>query len=115
MQPIHVKIPANSAANTSSTWVRFDQWNIGDIAAQINVTGTVNYTLQTTFDDPNDPVSPVDPANVLWTNSTDANVVNSTKDAVTKIDPAPIFARILLNSGTGSIDATFVQQGSTPK
>jgi hypothetical protein len=112
MQPITVTIPANSAAGATSQWVRFDHWSIGDVGLQVVVNGTVNYTLQTTFDDPNDPVSPVPANSVTWFDSTDTDVKNSTKNAVSQLVPTPVYARILLNSGNGSLRATFIQTGS---
>ena len=114
MQPIHVSIPNNSPPGTTTTWVRFDSWNIGEANVQVVVSGTVNYTLQTTFDDPNSIANPISPAFVTWFDSTDADVKNSTKNAVSQIFPVPVFARILLNSGNGTVDATFIQQGTTP-
>ena len=112
MQPITVTIPANSSAGATSQWVRLDSWNAGDASIQVVVNGTVNYTLQTTWDDPNDPVNPVPVANVTWFNSSDTDVLNSTKNAVSQLAPLPTFARILLNSGTGSVRATVVQTGN---
>jgi len=112
MQPIHISIPANSPAGTSSQWVRLDQWTVGDVNVQIIVNGTVNYTLQQTFDDPNDPVAPIDSANVVWFDSSDANVVNASTNQQAQVYPPPVFARILLNSGNGSLRATFVQTGN---
>jgi len=112
MQPIHVSIPANSAAGTTSPLVRLDPWSIGDCSVQVVVSGTVNYTLQITFDDPNDPVMPISEANIAWFNSTDTDVLNSTKNAISQVAPLPTFARILLNSGNGSLRATFIQTGN---
>jgi len=112
MQPIHVTIPANSAAGASTPLVRLDPWSIGDVSVQIVVTGTVNYTLQTTFDDPNDPTGPIMLAgNMVWFDAADPAVVKSTKNALAKVSPTPLFARILLNSGAGSLRATFIQTG----
>jgi hypothetical protein len=112
MRPITVSIPANSAALTTSAWVYFDQWTTGQAAVQVDVTGTVNYTIQTTFDDPNSPTNPVDAGSVTWLPCTNTDLVgaNASKNGV--IAPVPLFARVLLNSGAGSLTATFTQLGS---
>lgn len=99
-----------------SQWVRFDDWSPGStVGLQTDVTGTVNYTVQTTFDDPNSPTNPVQPAGVTWFSSGDTTVVGATASAQSSFSVLPIFARVLLNSGTGSVTATFVQVGNVSR
>lgn len=105
----NVSIGTNGVAG--SPWAMMDPWAYAPVAAQINVTGTVNYTLQQTLDDPNDPTNPVTPANVTWINCADATVVGATVAAQTNYAFAPRYVRLLLNSGTGSITGTFIQLG----
>lgn len=106
----NISIGTNALASTP--WVRFDEWAMGQVGLQVDVTGTVNYTVQGTMDDPNSPTNPVDPAAVAWINSSDTAVVGATLQQQSNFMFAPIFARVLLNSGTGSISATFVQNTS---
>ena len=48
-----VTVGPNAAGSTSSQWVRFDEWAPGStVTVQVDVSGTVNYTVQTTLDDP---------------------------------------------------------------
>ena len=80
---------------------------------QITSSGTANYTLQTTLDDPNSFTNPVDPDDVSWLPSTDPNVVNATGNKQTKLDVNPIFVRVLVNSGTGTVAAKILQTGGS--
>jgi hypothetical protein len=93
----------------ATPWVRLDEWANAQVGIQINVTGTVSYTVQSTMDDPNSATNPVTPSAVQWVNTNDTNVVNATSSLQTNYLFSPIFARVLLNSGSGSITATFVQ------
>lgn len=102
-----VKVGTNGVAG--SRWVRFDSWADAQTAIQCNATGTVNYTVQVTMDDPNDPVSPVGVSAVTWLNTNDPDAVTAIGDVFTNFDWTPTYARILLNSGTGSVSGTFSQ------
>jgi hypothetical protein len=105
----NVSIGTNGVAG--SPWVMLDPWAYAPVAAQLNVSGTVNYTLQQTLDDPNDPTNPVTPANMTWINCADTTVVGVTASAQTNYAFAPRYVRVLLNSGTGSVTGTFIQLG----
>jgi hypothetical protein len=94
-----------------SAWVRLDEWASNYTAIQTDVSGTVNYTIQQTLDDPNDPTSPVAIASVVWFSSTDTGVVNATASKQSSYQYTPKYARILLNSGSGSVAAIFSQFG----
>ena len=97
-----------------SRWVSFDAFAPSMISLQCNATGTVNYTVQTTLNDPNDPSTAVTPVNVAWVNSSDTAVVGATANQQSNFLFCPIYARILINSGTGSVAATFIQSSSVP-
>ena len=97
-----------------SKWVRFDNWAPSLISLQANVTGTVNYTILTTLNDPEDPVYPVPAASVQWVASSDANVVSATTTQQSNFLFCPIYARVQINSGTGTVVATFVQSSNGP-
>lgn len=92
-----------------SRWLRLDSWADAQTAIQCNATGTVNYTVQVTMDDPNDPVSPVGITSVQWLNTNDPDAVTAIGDIFTNFDWTPTYARILLNSGSGSVSGTFAQ------
>lgn len=92
-----------------SRWVFLDSWANAETAIQCNGSGTVNYTIQVTMDNPNDPISPVGIANVTWLNTDDPDAITAIGDIYSNFQFTPVFARILLNSGTGSVTGTFSQ------
>jgi len=102
-----VTVGTNSIASTP--WVRLDEWANTQVAIQCNGTGTANYTVQSTMDDPNSAFAPVTPSAVDWVNTNDTNAVNATGVVQTNFLFSPTFARVLLNSGTGTVTTTFAQ------
>lgn len=109
MIPITVSVSDASVEAQYSPWVRFDDWAPNYISIQCVKDGTVDYTLEYTLDDPNSPISPVAVNDVTWVVSDDTDVVNATGNAVSNFIFAPTFARVKLNSGSGSVRATFLQ------
>lgn len=105
-----VTVGTNTVA--SSPWVRFDDWASPVISKQVNVTGTVNYTIQQTMDDPNSPTNPVNPNAITWINDPDLQFVAVAIGGQGYYPYQPTFARILLNSGNGSVTMTVTQSGS---
>src|ERR1019366_4393690 len=108
-----VTVGTNGIAATP--WVRFDDWAMPQIAIQCNASGTVNYTTQATMDDPNSATNPVLPSAVTWVATSDAAGVGATGSVQTNFAYCPIFARVLLNSGTGYVSATFLQSSVVPR
>ena len=96
----------------SSPWVALDHWALAQVAIQCNANGAVNYTVQSTLDNPNGSLTGVTPASVVWINSSDTGAVGASSSIQTNFAYTPTFARILLNSGTGSVTAYFAQSGS---
>lgn len=92
-----------------SRWVRFDSWANNNTAIQCNVTGTANYTIQVTMDDPYSPTNPVAVTDVTWSNTNDADAVGAASDVFSNFQFTPTFARVVLNSGSGSVTTTFAQ------
>ena len=109
----NLSIGTNGVA--SSPWVMFDAWASPAIALQVAVSGTANYTVQQSLDDPNDPTNPVAAASMAWVNSSDTNVVGVAATAQSNYAFAPRYARILLNSGSGTATATFIQAESVSR
>lgn len=98
-----------------SSMVRFDDFAPSNISIQCNVTGTVNYTIQSSMDDPNDPISPVAVGSMVWIDTSDLVGVGATTSIQSNFLFAPKFARIKLNSGSGSVRAVFLQSGVVPQ
>lgn len=99
----------------SSPWVMFDPYAFPQISLQCDVTGTVNYTVQQTLDDPNSTTNPTAAYNVVWFDNPDANLVAETVSRQGSYAIAPLYARVTLNSGSGSVKSTFIQLGSVVK
>lgn len=102
-----VTVGTNGIASTP--WVRLDEWANSYVTIQCDVTGTVNYTVQSTLDDPNSPTEPIAPPAVNWIATNDVAAVGSTTSLQTNFLFSPTYARVLLNSGTGSVSARFIQ------
>jgi hypothetical protein len=102
-----VTVGTNGVAG--SRWVRLDSWADAQTSIQCNVSGTVNYTVQVTMDDPNSPTNPIAIGDVEWLNTNDTDAVTSVANVFTNFQFTPTFARVLLNSGTGSVTSTFAQ------
>lgn len=98
----------------SSPWVRLDHWSQPETSIQATATGTVNYTLQQTLQDPNSATNPVTPSLVTWVNTSDPNGVGATATVQSNYAFTPTFARVTLNSGSGSVSAVFAQAGNVP-
>lgn len=107
-----VTVGTNGVA--SSPWVRFDEWANAQSTVGCYVTGTVNYTVQIAMLDPNDPNVGLAPYQIPWLNSLDTNVVNATASQNSFFAQSPIFAKVTLNSGTGSVQSVFAQFSNAP-
>lgn len=114
MKPMRVSVSDASGGAKGSELVRFDNFAPGPISVQTVKEGTVNYTVQVSNDDPNDPVNPVPLANMAWSAAPDSALVTQTGNSFGTIVSVPLFGRVLLNSGSGSVVATFVQNSNGP-
>jgi hypothetical protein len=93
----------------TTSWVRLDEWASPPVGIQCDVTGTVNYTLQSTYDDPDGTTNRVSPSAMQWINTNDTNAVNATGSVQSNFLFTPTFVRVLLNSGTGSVAMKVIQ------
>lgn len=105
-----ITIGTNGVA--SSRWMRMDEFASPSATLQCTVTGTVNYTVQQSMQDPNSPTNSVLPYLVTWLDHPDPNVVGSTVSWASYYNNSPLWTRILLNSGTGSAAAVIAQSGA---
>lgn len=97
-----------------SPWVRMDDFALSNISIQCNVSGSVNYTVQSTLDDPNDPFYPVAPADMTWISSSDLAVVGANSSQQSNFLFTPRYSRVLINSGTGTVVTTYLQASNGP-
>lgn len=107
-----VTVGTNGVAD--SPWVRFDDFAPNYISVNCVVDGTVNYSVQTSLDDPNNFTSPVPAGDMAWLDALDGNIVSESTDKSGGIQYAPTFARVVLNSGSGSVRSTFLQSSNGP-
>ena len=78
------------------------------VAIQATVTGTVNYTIRQTLDNPNT----LGVQNVTWVDHSDANLVSATTTQQGNYNYLPKCVKVVLNSGTGSVKMTLIQAGA---
>lgn len=102
-------VTVGTSGTGSTPWVRLDEWASPPVGIQCDVTGTVNYTIQSTYDDPNSPTDPVLPTAMQWIATNDTNAVGATGSVQTNYLFTPTFVRALLNSGSGSVVMKVIQ------
>ena len=99
------------AAGQASGMIRLDEWADAPLGVQVSVvSGTVDFTVQHSFDDPNDLISPVPLANMFWdTSFCPAGAINGTAPLTFAIPTAPLWMRVLMNAGAGALRLTVTQ------
>ena len=102
-------VTVGSAQSGSSPWVALDPWAFPQVAIQCGVSGTVNYTVQQTLDNPNDPVNPIARASMQWVDHPDTNLVGATTTLQGNYGYAPLFMRVVINSGSGTVRLSVIQ------
>jgi hypothetical protein len=76
-----------------------------DISLQVVVTGTVNYTVQQTLDNPFTTASPT------WFDHPDVNLVSQIVNRQGNYAYVPAAVRLVVNSGSGTARFTIIQSG----
>lgn len=110
-----IEVGTNGIAG--SQWINLDEWAPGPVAGQCVGSGTVNYSVETTNDDPNSYGNPVARSAVTWdTTLPPTAVVDATATQSFALAVSPVFCRILLNSesGSGFVRMTLAQNGAVP-
>jgi hypothetical protein len=110
-----LQIGTNGVAG--SPWVRFDDYGANSqVSIQCSVSGTANATVQQTMEDSNlvtnqgpTPTYQWSRSAVNWVNHPESSLVGLTTTVQGNYAYAPIFARVVLNSGTGTVTSTFRQ------
>jgi hypothetical protein len=94
-----------------SPWVDFDEYATqGPVSIQVSVTGTVNYTVQQTLQNPTaSGADAVPESSIVWVDHPDSALAAATATAQGNYAYQPALARVVVNSGTGSISAVFIQ------
>lgn len=107
-------VQVGTTGNVTSRWVRMDSWANAQAVAQVNVSGTLTYTVQTTMDDPNDPFAPMAPVDVTWLDALDANLVSETADKSGYFSYTPTWVRLSGTGGTGTATLKIAQFSNAP-
>lgn len=102
-------VTVGTSGTGATPWVRLDEWASPPVGIQCDVSGTVNYTVQSTYDDPNSATDPVSVSAMTWIATNDTNAVNATGAVQTNFLFTPTFVRVNLNSGTGSVTMKVIQ------
>ncbi|SRR6266567_4294624 len=89
----------------SSPWLSFDYAASGTVALQINVTGTITWTLESTLDFLEGP-APVTPVVIA---SADTNMVAQTVSRQSNYIAAPRACRVTTSAGSGTATITAIQ------
>lgn len=109
MRPIRVTTTDASGGAVNSNTAVLDYYGITDVSLQVVVTGTANYTVQQTLDNPLNSSQ-----TVTWFNHPDPNLVAVTASAQGNYAYIPVAVRLVQNSGSGSAILTIVQGGLHP-
>lgn len=92
----------------SSPWVRMDDYGFAPVDLGVDVTGVVNYTVESSDDDPNAmaPLPTIAPSAMTW--QPHPNLASQTIKAHDSYSTAPLWVRLTLNSQTNPGTATLV-------
>ena len=112
-----VTVGTNTVAD--SVPLNLDEFGFPVVSLQVNVSGTVNYTVNSTIDDFTNPnwiqgtggtASAF--SNATWVNSSDSAVVSAMASKQSNYSYVPKWVRVTLNSGIGSISLQVIQAAS---
>lgn len=107
-------VEVGTAQSGGSRWMRLDSWANAQVGVQVNVSGTIDYSVEQTFDDPNSPTNPIAAADVTWL-AGPADITTESTAKVSAFAYAPTFLRIISNSGNGTATLTAVQYNAVVK
>ena len=111
MQTRTVSVGPGASTPADSQWLALDTWAGGQITYQAVVTGTVSYAIQTTNDDTNSVWNPV--AVPTW-DSTITGINNQTSSVSGTFSGVPVYIKVRLASGSGSVALTVTQSSNVP-
>lgn len=111
MRPIVTTTTDATSGATTSPLVYLDPWvQGGQVTVQTVVTGTVNYNVQYSMDDPNSPTNPVASGSMTWTDSGQGAKTGTNTFQFASF--TPVYIRVIQNTGSGSTSTTVLQSGS---
>ena len=106
MRPISVTLTDASGGAKQSDPIIMDYHGRPEVSLQVDVSGTANWTIQQTLNNPN-----ASGATLTWYNHPDVNLVAQTVGRQGNYAFPTVAIRLVLNSGSGSATLTVVQAG----
>lgn len=107
-------ITVGTTAVGSSPWAMMDAFSLSQIAIQADPK-SVTATIEQTLDDPNDPTNPISPALMNWLPHPDPALNTFSLPVQGNYGYAPVYARVTITAGTGTVAAKFIQAAVVPK
>jgi hypothetical protein len=106
-----ITVNLNGTGPLTSNMIRLDEWADAPLGVQVAIqSGAPNFTVQHSFDDPNDLINPVPLGSMFWdTSFCPAGAINGTVGLSFAIATAPLWMRLVLNSGTAALRMTVTQ------
>lgn len=103
-------ITLGTNGSASTPWFRLDNYGFPQCALQVDVSGTVTYSVEQTLEDPNDPTFGLNPSQLTWL----PHGVLAAKNASAQDNYAylPAYTRCTITAGTGSCRYTVIQATS---
>jgi len=105
MRPIVQTLSDASVSVKTSNPIIMDYHGRPEVSLQVVVSGTANWTVQQTLDNPNNG------GTITWFDHPDTNLVAQTVNRQGNYAYIPTAIRLQLNSGTGSATLTVTQAG----
>ena len=107
-------VQVGTTGDVTSRWIRMDSWAAAQSVAQVSVSGTITYSVQTSMDDPNDPVAPVAFNDMVWLDALDANLVSESTSKSGVFAYTPTWVRVKGSGGTGTASLKIAQFLNAP-
>ena len=110
MRPITVTVGPGTTPLTSQP-IRLDEWADTPPSVSVVPVGTANFTIQHSFDEgPDSLTNPIPVASMVWESSLiPVQGIAGTVAASFPLAATPLWMRLTLNSGSGSVRMVVVQ------
>jgi hypothetical protein len=105
-------ITATATPATPQAMVCLDTWSGAAMGVQVNPINGAEFTIDLSYDDPNSLIWPIPLLNMWWdTSMIPPAAVGGDVGLTFSLPAAPIWIRVSLLNGLGSVRATFLQLG----
>lgn len=104
-------VTVGTTGTADSPWIRLDPWAGSSSAIQCVLSGSANYSVQQSLDDPNSATSVVAVGSMTWSPIADSAATNASTSIATSLTATPVWVRARLLSGAGAVAMTVAQSG----